>query len=81
MIQTPATVTRSAAPSDVELAATVRNFHAARVLVVGDIILDRYITGAVQRLSPEAPIPVLRPAGATLVACHAVEEGRLAAAG
>src|ERR1700710_3155176 len=49
-------------PTDVELAAIVRNFHAARVLVIGDIILDRYVTGAVHRLSPEAPIPVLRPA-------------------
>ncbi|HEY4042709.1 MAG TPA: D-glycero-beta-D-manno-heptose 1-phosphate adenylyltransferase [Rhodopila sp.] len=41
----------------------VRNFHAARVLVIGDVILDRYVSGAVHRLSPEAPIPVLRPAG------------------
>jgi D-beta-D-heptose 7-phosphate kinase/D-beta-D-heptose 1-phosphate adenosyltransferase len=48
-------------PTDVELAAIVRNFHAARVLVIGDVILDRYVTGAVHRLSPEAPIPVLRP--------------------
>ena len=49
-------------PTDIELAAIVRNFHAARVLVIGDIILDRYVTGSVHRLSPEAPIPVLRPA-------------------
>src|ERR1700753_1443026 len=55
-------VGRAAPPSDSELAGIVRNFHAARVLVIGDVILDRYITGAVQRLSPEAPIPVLRPA-------------------
>ncbi len=48
-------------PTDIELAAIVRNFHTARVLVVGDVILDRYISGAVHRLSPEAPIPVLRP--------------------
>ena len=53
---------RTQPPTDIELAAIVRNFHTARVLVVGDIILDRYISGAVQRLSPEAPIPVLRPA-------------------
>ncbi len=53
---------RTQPPTDIELAAIVRNFHSARVLVVGDIILDRYISGAVQRLSPEAPIPVLRPA-------------------
>jgi D-beta-D-heptose 7-phosphate kinase / D-beta-D-heptose 1-phosphate adenosyltransferase len=54
---------RSALPTDTELAGIVRHFHSARVLVVGDIILDRYVTGTVQRLSPEAPIPVLRPAG------------------
>lgn len=30
-----------------------------RVLIIGDIILDRYITGDVTRISPEAPIPVL----------------------
>ena len=31
-----------------------------RVLVVGDIVLDRYLTGVVDRISPEAPIQVLR---------------------
>ena len=30
-----------------------------RVLVVGDVILDRYVSGEVKRISPEAPIPVL----------------------
>jgi len=49
--------------TDIELAALVRQFQAARVLVIGDVILDRYVTGAVHRLSPEAPIPVLRPSG------------------
>lgn len=48
-------------PSDIELAAFVRNFHSARIMVIGDVILDRYVTGTVSRLSPEAPIPVLRP--------------------
>ncbi len=33
---------------------------SARVLVVGDVMLDRYVYGAVERISPEAPIPVLR---------------------
>jgi D-beta-D-heptose 7-phosphate kinase/D-beta-D-heptose 1-phosphate adenosyltransferase len=50
-------------PSDFELADAVRRFGSARVLVVGDVILDRYVSGSVQRLSPEAPIPVLRPTG------------------
>ena len=31
------------------------------VLVIGDIILDRYISGSVDRVSPEAPVPVLKP--------------------
>ena len=31
------------------------------VLVFGDIILDRYISGNVDRVSPEAPVPVLKP--------------------
>ncbi len=34
--------------------------NTARVLVVGDIILDQYIYGETNRISPEAPVPVLR---------------------
>ena len=33
---------------------------SARVLVVGDVMLDRYWYGAVERISPEAPVPVVR---------------------
>ncbi|MEP7302993.1 MAG: D-glycero-beta-D-manno-heptose-7-phosphate kinase [Caldimonas sp.] len=33
---------------------------AARVLVVGDAMLDRYWFGAVDRISPEAPVPIVR---------------------
>jgi len=61
MTHIPAGPNRMLPPTDVDLAAIVRNFHSAHVLVIGDIILDRYVTGAVNRLSPEAPIPVLRP--------------------
>ena len=32
-----------------------------RVLVVGDVMLDRYWFGDVTRISPEAPVPVLKP--------------------
>lgn len=35
----------------------------ARVLVVGDIMLDRYWRGAVDRISPEAPVPVVAVSG------------------
>jgi D-beta-D-heptose 7-phosphate kinase / D-beta-D-heptose 1-phosphate adenosyltransferase len=48
--------------TDVELAELVRRFAEARVLVLGDVMLDRYVSGNASRLSPEAPIPVLRPA-------------------
>ena len=39
---------------------TLANFSACCVLVLGDIMLDRYVLGEVRRISPEAPIPVLR---------------------
>jgi len=35
-------------------------FERAHVLVVGDAMLDRYWFGAVERISPEAPVPVVR---------------------
>ena len=50
-------------------------FSKARVLVVGDVMLDRYWFGHVDRISPEAPVPVVRvdrseerPGGAANVA-------------
>ena len=36
-----------------------------RVLVVGDLMLDRYVSGPVDRVSPEAPVPVVRVAETT----------------
>lgn len=39
------------------------DFSGIRVLVVGDVMLDRFIYGTVGRVSPEAPIPVLRTQG------------------
>ena len=51
------------------------SFNKAKVLVVGDVMLDRYWFGVVNRISPEAPVPVLkverveeRPGGAANVA-------------
>lgn len=48
-----------------------------RVLVAGDLMLDRYVTGSVNRISPEAPVPVVhvsgeyaRPGGAANVALN-----------
>lgn len=54
----------------------------ARVLVVGDVMLDRYWHGPTGRISPEAPVPVVkvehneeRPGGAANVALNAVALG------
>ena len=51
------------------------DFRNARVLVVGDVMLDRYWFGDVSRISPEAPVPIVkverteeRPGGAANVA-------------
>ncbi|MFH1641251.1 MAG: D-glycero-beta-D-manno-heptose-7-phosphate kinase [Candidatus Omnitrophota bacterium] len=41
------------------LKAVINRFNKARVLVLGDLILDEYIWGAVERISPEAPVPVV----------------------
>jgi len=53
------------------------DFTRARVLVAGDLMLDRYWSGATRRISPEAPIPVVnvsgqedRPGGAANVALN-----------
>lgn len=42
-----------------ELAGYVDRFPKTTILVVGDIILDEYIWGDVNRISPEAPVPVV----------------------
>jgi rfaE bifunctional protein kinase chain/domain len=41
------------------LADLVSRFPQVRVLVVGDLMLDRYVWGRVHRISPEAPVPVV----------------------
>jgi D-beta-D-heptose 7-phosphate kinase/D-beta-D-heptose 1-phosphate adenosyltransferase len=42
------------------LAGYVADFRHRRVLVVGDAILDEYLVGDCSRISPEAPVPVLK---------------------
>jgi rfaE bifunctional protein kinase chain/domain len=42
------------------MAISKNQISAARVLVVGDVMLDRYWYGAVDRISPEAPVPIVR---------------------
>ncbi|BBP46627.1 bifunctional protein HldE [Thiosulfatimonas sediminis] len=36
------------------------NFSDAKILVVGDVMLDQYWSGSAQRISPEAPVPVVK---------------------
>ncbi|MGE4371747.1 MAG: D-glycero-beta-D-manno-heptose-7-phosphate kinase [Xanthobacter sp.] len=55
---------------------------AQRIVVIGDVMVDQYITGSVSRISPEAPVPVLVhgaerivPGGAANVAANAAALG------
>src|SRR6184192_2435258 len=57
-------------------------FGSSRILVVGDVMLDRYWFGEVERISPEAPVPIVkiarheeRPGGAGNVARNAAALG------
>jgi rfaE bifunctional protein kinase chain/domain len=58
MGQTPAIRNRQS-PVD-KLVVLLSRFSRVRVLVIGDLMLDHYIWGQVQRISPEAPVPVVR---------------------
>jgi D-beta-D-heptose 7-phosphate kinase/D-beta-D-heptose 1-phosphate adenosyltransferase len=77
---TPAAVRR--------LDGLVRRFARVRVLVVGDVMLDRFVWGRVERISPEAPVPVVhftredaRPGGAGNVVSNVRALGGRAAVG
>ena len=43
-----------------DLAVHLDTLTGAPVLVVGDVMLDRFVYGTVERISPEGPIPVRR---------------------
>jgi len=45
--------------SSADMLQALARFTGARVLVVGDIILDHFLWGSVSRISPEAPVPVV----------------------
>ena len=49
----------AAHPDPAALLAAIDRFRNVKVLVVGDFILDRFVHGVIERISPEAPIPVL----------------------
>src|SRR5687767_15357053 len=55
----------------------LKKFSRVKVLVVGDVMIDRYYWGEISRISPEAPVPVvalqnvsLAPGGAANVAAN-----------
>ena len=63
-------------------ARIICSLQAKKVLVIGDVMLDRFIDGAVTRISPEAPVPILSqsrirqmPGGAANVACNLAQMG------
>lgn len=45
--------------SSMELKAVFEGFHQTKIAVVGDIMLDTYWWGRVDRISPEAPVPIV----------------------
>jgi len=60
----------------------VRRVNTAKVAVIGDIMIDVYLTGGVNRISPEAPVPVVKwvsersvPGGAANVLANLVSIG------
>src|SRR3954453_7097505 len=59
-------------PNQVGLIELVEGLPRSRVVLVGDLMLDRYLYGNAERLSPEAPVPVLH---------YQKEERRLGGAG
>jgi D-beta-D-heptose 7-phosphate kinase/D-beta-D-heptose 1-phosphate adenosyltransferase len=65
-----------------ELIDRLEGFGSPRILLAGDFMLDRYVFGDAERLSPEAPVPVLnvvrsetRPGGASNVASAMIALG------
>ena len=63
-------------------AGLFNSFQDCHILVVGDLMLDRFVDGTVTRISPEAPVPVLSqskcqqmPGGAANVACNLAQLG------
>jgi len=57
----------------------LERIKSLRLLVIGDVMLDRYVRGEVSRISPEAPVPVLHVDGEDSVAGGAANVGLNAA--
>ena len=48
------------APPTAELLHCAKSLHHGTVLIIGDVMLDTYLSGDADRISPEAPVPVIR---------------------
>ena len=60
----------------------ISNFDKINIVVIGDVMLDEFLIGDVNRINPEAPVPVLlvkkvmyKPGGAANVACNIISLG------
>ena len=64
------------------LEALFEGFKQKKIVVLGDVMIDAYLTGKVQRISPEAPVPIVnftkhenRLGGAANVALNLISLG------
>lgn len=62
----PASESLPSASDNAGVLDAIARFGAVKVAVVGDFILDRFVRGTIDRISPEAPVPVLHGRGETL---------------
>ena len=53
-------MTDSVTLSHGSVAQLLERFRELRIVVVGDVMLDEYFHGSVERASPEAPVPVVK---------------------
>ena len=44
----------------IKLIKILENFNSKTIAVIGDMMIDEYIIGKVERISPEAPVPILQ---------------------
>ena len=82
----PPTITEASYhDAETALDRVIPNAAASRILVIGDVMLDEFVFGSVQRISPEAPVPIVEitgrrfaPGGAANVASNVAALGATA---
>src|SRR5262245_20271156 len=67
MVRCPAVPPRSRAPDAARLLELIDAFAEQQILVLGDLLADRFIRGTPTRISREAPVLILRHEGEDLV--------------